>query len=71
MQRAKDHSEPTRSDKLKLVSELEKRFGFTKGQAQYLVVNSYGYVSDIISNIKQIERSMNSLKKVLEGLEIK
>ena len=70
MQRAKDHGEPTRNDKLKLVSELEKRFGFTKSQAQYLVVNSYGYVYDIVSQLKQIERSMNSLKKVLEGLQI-
>lgn len=70
MQRAKDHSEPTRNDKLRLVGELEKRFGFSKTQSQYLVVNSYGYVSDIVSQLKQIEQSMKSLKKVLEGLEI-
>ena len=71
MQRIREPTEPSRDEKLKLAAELQKRFGFSKGQSQYLAINSYGYCSDIISQLKQTEKSMNLLKKVLEGLEIK
>ena len=70
MQRTREPSEPTRDDKRKLSSELQKRFGFNKAQSDYLVVNSYGYCSDIITQIQEIEKSMKSLKRVLERLEI-
>ena len=70
MQRTREPTEPSREDKRRLSKELQKRFGFTKAQSDYLVVNSYGYVSDVVTQIKEIERSMKSLKTVLERLEI-
>ena len=63
-------SEPTRQDKVNLSKELEKRFGFTVAQSRYLAVNSYGYCNDTIEKIKQIEKSMDTLKKVLEDMDI-
>ena len=66
----KSPSEPTRQDKVTLSKELEKRFGFTVAQSRYLAVNSFGYCNDTINTIKQIEKSMRTLKKVLEDMQI-
>lgn len=63
-------AEPTRTDKINLSKELQKRFGFTEAQSRYLAINSFGYCNDTVNQIKKIERSMNSLKKVLEDMEI-
>ena len=58
MQRTREPTEPTRDDKRRLSKELQKRFGFSKTQSDYLVVNSYGYCSDIIKQLQEIEKSM-------------
>ena len=63
-------SEPTRQEKVTLSKELEKRFGFTVAQARYLAINSFGYGNDTINTIRQIEKSMKTLKKVLEDMQI-
>ena len=70
MQHNKDPAEPTRIDKVNLSKELEKRFGFTVSQSRYLAINAYGYCNDTVNTIKQIEKSMKTLKKVLEDMEI-
>lgn len=63
-------TEPTRKDKLDLSKELEKRFSFTVAQSRYLAINSFGYCNDTVNTIKQIEKSMKTLKKVLEDMDI-
>lgn len=60
--------EPSRQDRVKLADELQRRFSFSRAQATYLALNSYGYCRDVLDELHTIENSMEILQTVLKGI---